>query len=126
MQRPVLIAACLGLVVACAAQKPASEETSPVAPVSPTGEAAGSTSHDVTAETEGEVVEFTEPPDVPASDAPPIEVAADRDEIICQLERRTGTNRKVRVCRPRSGNPADTAAAKQTFDTLRRSQQFEN
>ncbi|MDJ0940309.1 MAG: hypothetical protein QNJ00_11155 [Woeseiaceae bacterium] len=43
-------------------------------------------------------------------------------QVICKMERRTGTNRKVKVCR-RQPTAQEAADTRQTFESLRRSQQ---
>ena len=121
MLRLVTATAIVALMSACASAPPPATTGSASAPLS-----------DPPAPVETnppgspDVVEFAEAPAAPVAAAPVAEARDPRDEIVCMMERRTGTNRKVRVCRPRSGNPAATQAAKETFDTLRRSQQPEN
>lgn len=45
-----------------------------------------------------------------------------RNEVICRMEKRTGTNRPIRVCRSRSQNAQSAIEAKETFEILRKSQ----
>ena len=45
-----------------------------------------------------------------------------RDEIVCKMEKRTGTNRATKVCRSRSSINRSTEEGKKAFDDLRRSQ----
>ncbi len=63
-------------------------------------------------------IEFAEAPAPPQQDVP---LQANAPTVVCQLERRTGTNRKVRVCREQT-SAVDASAARETFDSLRRQQ----
>jgi len=62
-------------------------------------------------------VEIVAVPEVPKVADVPV-----RDEVICRMEKRTGTNRATRVCRTRSGNKKSAREGKETFEVLRRSQ----
>lgn len=46
-------------------------------------------------------------------------------EVVCTLERRTGSNRKFKVCR-RPQTALDEAETRRTFDSLRRTQMGEH
>lgn len=63
-------------------------------------------------------IEFAEAPVAPQQEVP---VQANAPVVVCQLERRTGTNRKVRVCREQT-SATDAADAREVFDSLRRQQ----
>ena len=45
-----------------------------------------------------------------------------RDEVVCKMEKRTGTNRRTKVCRSRSSINRSSEEGKKKFDDLRRSQ----
>lgn len=63
--------------------------------------------------------------DVEVSDIPEIPKATEipvRDDVICRMEKRTGSNRATRVCRSRSQNARTSREAKDTFEDLRKSQ----
>lgn len=65
-----------------------------------------------------EEIEVAEVPSVPAT-----AVAADRSGRVCRNERRTGTNRVVRVCRTRAEIERQQVEGKEVFDDLHDSQQ---
>ncbi len=111
MYRLVLASSVL-LLSACAASDPPAAVSTDPEPVAETS----------TAASEPGQIEFTEAPAPPQTAA----VAAPAEpQVVCQLERRTGTNRKVRVCRQQS-TAAEAAQAQQTFDSLRRQQIEQN
>ena len=59
------------------------------------------------------------------ADTSEILTAADvrrQSEVICRMEKRTGTNRASRVCRSRSQTARSAVEAKETFEILRKSQ----
>lgn len=62
-------------------------------------------------------VDVAEIPEVPEMTDIPV-----RDEVVCKMEKRTGTNRAVKVCRSRSNISRGSTEAKETFEVLRRSQ----
>ncbi len=102
-------AAAVLLLTACAASDPpvvSPAEPEPVSTVAPP------------ATSEPGQIEFAEAPPPPAQDVP---VQANAPVVVCQLERRTGTNRKVRVCREQT-SATDAAEAREVFDSLRRQQ----
>ena len=96
------------ILAACAASDPPVTSHADTEPVPATAQAPAETGQ----------IEFTEAPSPQQQDVP---VQANVPEVICQLERRTGTNRKVRVCREQTSSE-DAAAARATFDALRRQQ----
>ena len=101
-------ASFMALLMACAATEPMIVDSSvPEAapPEAPTAAEAGQ-------------IEFADAPAPPQQDVP---LQANVPTVVCQLERRTGTNRKVRVCREQT-SADDAAAARETFDSLRRQQ----
>jgi hypothetical protein len=49
------------------------------------------------------------------------QAAATANPVVCRMERRTGSNRKVKVCH-RAASAIEEAETRQTFDSLRRSQ----
>lgn len=51
-----------------------------------------------------------------------VDITPARDEVICRMEKRTGSHRAERVCRRRSQDPRSAAETKETFEELRRSQ----
>ncbi len=108
----IVLASCVLIFSACAASDPPTVVSTAAEPVvSAPADAA-----------EPGQIEFAEPPVPPESVA--VAPAAE-PEVICQLERRTGTNRKVRVCRQQS-SATDAARAQATFDSLRRQQIEQN
>jgi len=108
MNRRYLMAViCLG-IAACATSVP--ESTTP-------GVKAGNSAMDSKSTTPVGEVEIVGIPEVPMVTDIPV-----RDEVICRMEKRTGTNRATRVCRTRSGNARSARKGKETFEVLRRSQ----
>jgi len=106
-QRYVVAAIFLG-IAACATSVP--ESATPVA-------SAGNSASDNEAAPPVGDVEIVAIPEVPMVTDVPV-----RDEVICRMEKRTGTNRATRVCRTRSGNAKSARKGKETFEVLRRSQ----
>lgn len=108
MNRRYLMAViCLG-IAACATSVPES--------ITP-GVKAGNSAMDSKSTTPVGEVEIVGIPEVPMVTDIPV-----RDEVICRMEKRTGTNRATRVCRTRSGNARSARKGKETFEVLRRSQ----
>jgi hypothetical protein len=62
-------------------------------------------------------IEIADIPEIPKRTDVPV-----RDDVICQMERRTGTNRARRVCRTRSQNAKSAREGKKAFEDLRKSQ----
>ena len=108
MNRRYVVAAIFLGIAACATSGP--ESPTPVAN-------AGSPATDSKSTTPVGEVEIVAIPEVPMVTDVPV-----RDEVICRMEKRTGTNRAVRVCRTRSGNARSARKGKATFEVLRRSQ----
>ncbi len=108
MNRRYIVAATFLGIAACATSGSESPE-----PVANAGNSA-TNSKSTTSVGEVEVVDIPEVPKV--ADIPV------RNEVICRMEKRTGTNRKKRVCRSRSQIARSAEEAKETFEVLRRSQ----
>jgi len=108
MNRQYVVAAIFLGIAACATSGP--ESPKPVAN-------AGNTATDSKSTTPAGEVETADIPEVPKVASIPV-----RDEVICRMEKRTGTNRAVRVCRTRSGNAKSAREGKEKFEVLRRSQ----
>ena len=100
----ILIAAVLG-IAACASS--GTEPPPPIAKAEPAEPNSESTSGEV------EVVAV---PTVPQA-VIPVE-----SDVVCRREKKTGTNRSVKVCRKRSEENSKIPDAKKTFEDLRRSQ----
>ena len=107
------IAAVIGLSLvlsACAASGPAAPEPvaadAPAPPESPAPE-----------EQDVGTVEAPGVPEAVVADAP-----RPGGGRICRMEKRTGTNRAVRVCRSVAEVQGEAIEAKKTFEALRRSQ----
>lgn len=114
-RRYVLTAAFLG-IAACATSGPEHPETVAGTDNSVTNGAPPTTTDDV---------KVADIPDLEVADIPEVPKVTDipvRDEIVCSREKRTGTNRVIKVCRSRSSINRTSAEAKETFDDLRRSQ----
>lgn len=122
-RRHVLAAACLSLT-GCAASGPelpgpAAATTEPVAGVSAarSGESAART------DASEPVLEVAEIPRVKSTAETPTAVSvAARSEVVCRLEKRTGTNRATRVCRTRAEIDRLETESKERFKELHRSQ----
>ncbi len=108
MSRRFVMAATFLGIAACATPGPESAEPVANAEISATNDASPATTGGV------EVVDIPEVPKV--TDIPV------RDEVVCSMEKRTGTNRAKRVCRSRSSINRTAIDAKEAFDDLRRSQ----
>ncbi len=108
MNRRYVVAAIFLGIAACATSVP--ESPTPVA-------SAGNPATDNKATPPVGDVEIVAIPEVPMVTDVPV-----RDEVICRMEKRTGTNRATRVCRTRSGNAKSARKGKETFEVLRRSQ----
>jgi len=108
MNRQYLVAGIFLVIAACATSGSVSPEH---------GANAGSPARSSKSTTAGGEVEV--------ADTSEIRTVADnrgRNEVICRMEKRTGTNRATRVCRSRSQNAKSAIEAKETFEILRRSQ----
>ena len=122
MHRPFILVGAL-VLAACAAEPPAIE-TGPAADVAAAGTAetaAPASAVESTESSDGELVEALPVENVVANDTAVQPVVEAPNPVVCRLERRTGTNRKVKVCR----RPATALAEEEmrrTFDSLRRSQ----
>ena len=108
MNRRYVVAAIFLGIAACATSGP--ESPTPVAN-------AGSSATDSKSKTPAGEVEIVAIPEVPMVTDVPV-----RNEVICRMEKRTGTNRATRVCRTRSGNARSAREGKEAFEVLRRSQ----
>lgn len=108
MNRRFVMAATFLGIAACATSGPESPE--------PGAEAGISVTNDISTMTAGEV-EAVDIPEVSSVAEIPVQ-----DEVICRMERRTGTHRAKRVCRSRSSIEKTAIDAKQRFEVLRRSQ----
>ena len=95
-------------IAACATPGPETPE--PIVKVE------SATTNDTPPANPGEVV-VAEIPEVPKVTDSPV-----RDEVVCRMEKRTGTKRAKRVCRSRSSINRAAAEAKETFEDLRKSQ----
>ena len=107
IRRYVVAALFLG-IAACVTSVPQSQDSGAKARSSTTD------SNSTTAAGEMEVIDIPEVRNVA--------IVPGQDEVICRLEKRTGTNRATRVCRSRSQNARSAREAKETFEILRRSQ----
>ena len=129
MQRQLIVLLAL-LLGACASTGPdpaTSNATPPAEVAAVESTPASAPSSTATAESEDRVIEA-----LPAESAQPAEegsypvaAAPPPNPVVCQMERRTGSNRKVKVCR-RAPSALDEADTQQTFDSLRRSQMGEH
>ncbi len=108
MNRRYVVAVIFLGIAACATS--VQESPQPVA-------SAGNPAPDSKSTTPVGEVEIVAVPEVPMVTDIPV-----RDEVICRMEKRTGTNRATRVCRTRSGNARSAREGKETFEVLRRSQ----
>ena len=108
MIRQYIMTASFLAAVACATTDPNIPETVASADL-PTKES-------VPASSTGSV-EVAEIPEVAKATDIPV-----RDEVVCQMEKRTGTNRRTKVCRSRSSINRSSDEGKKKFDDLRRSQ----
>lgn len=69
------------------------------------------------------VIESARVPEVPKTDVgPAMAEAALSNNLICRVERRTGSNRPIRVCRTRAQIEQAELDGKDTFEELHRSQ----
>jgi len=108
MKRPyILIATFLGLA-ACATTGPQAPE-----PGADT-ENSATRGNTTTGVGEEQVADKQDMPKVAGTDT--------RNEIVCQMERKTGTNRKKRVCRSRAQIEKSSRDGKEAFEVLRRGQ----
>ena len=109
MNRHVVVAALFLGIAACATSVPQSQESGAEAGYSET------TSNSATPASEMVVIDILEVSEVA--------IVPGQDEVVCSMERRTGTHRKVRVCRSRSQIARSAIEAKESFEVLRRAQQ---
>ena len=108
MIRQYILTVCFLAVAACATTDvnlpetvaSADQPTTESVPATPTGN-----------------VEVAEIPEVAKATDIPV-----RDEVVCKMEKRTGTNRATKVCRSRSSINRSSEEGKKTFDVLRKSQ----
>ena len=115
MNRHYIVAALFLGIAACATSVPQSPESGAEPRNSATTRNSATPSNSATPASE-----------IVVSDVPELgEVAIipGQDEVVCSMERRTGTHRKVRVCRSRSQIARSAIEAKESFEILRRSQQ---
>lgn len=108
MNRRYIVAATCLVIAACATPGPGSPDP---------GTNAGISGTDTKPTRAVGEVDVVDDPDVPMVADIPV-----RNELICRMERRTGTNRKKRVCRTRSQNARSAREGKETFEVLRKSQ----
>lgn len=108
MNRQYAVAAVFLGIAACATSVPQSQESGAEAGNSAT------TGNSTTPAIEMAVVNVSEESEV--ANVPV------QDEIVCRMERRTGTHRATRVCRSRSQIARSSRDGKETFETLRQSQ----
>lgn len=132
MTRVLLIIFGSLLVYGCAAvNEPVAETVSATPmpapqeyPVDDAQSDSASTSTEVASSTDEEVaIPSMEPPPVERSDLPI--VVSNKNERICRRERRTGSNRAVRVCYTRAELERLEQEGKDTFRELHRSQMGE-
>ena len=109
MNRHFVVAALFLGIAACATSVPPSPESG--------AEARNSATTSNSSTPASEMVVF----DVP--EVSEVAIVPGQDEIVCRMERRTGTHRKIRVCRSRSQIARSAIEAKESFEVLRRSQQ---
>ena len=114
MHHPAILAGVSLCIAACAAPQP--QDSVPAAP--PTAAAP------VAAEDTGGVIEVVDVPQATA--AADVPTLRSQQERICHRERRTGSNRVVRVCRTRAKIAKDELESKELFDELHRSQREYN
>ena len=108
MNRHFIVAALFLGIAACATSVPQSPESGAEA------RHAATTSNSATPANEIAVVDVPELSEVAIVPA--------QDEVICSMERKTGTHRKIRVCRSRSQIARSAIEAKESFEVLRKSQ----
>ena len=119
------------LLGACAAPGPATEPGTPKAAEvvePPAAEVADAPtpapeSTASTAASDG-VIEALPAAEPSEADSYPVAATPAPQPVVCRMERRTGSNRKIKVCH-RQRSALDEADTRQTFDSLRRSQMGE-
>lgn len=105
-------------LIGCAAPTP--QAPAPVAAAQPAAPAEGATAPAA----DESVIEVVDVPQVSAAaDAPALR---SQQERVCHREKRTGSNRVVRVCRTRAEIEKDALESKELFDELHRSQKEYN
>ena len=120
-QRLASIPALLSMILAsaCASQQPEIRPAAPARP-EPPAEAASAMASPEEPATVIDVV----PAAAASESAVPYVAAPAEPELVCSFERRTGSNRKIKICR-RPQTALDEAETQRTFDSLRRSQMGE-
>ena len=108
MNRQYVVAALFLGIAACVTSVPQSQESGAEARTSAT------TSNSATPASEMVVIDVLEVSEVA--------IVPGQDEVVCRLERRTGTHRKTRVCRSRSQIARSSIEARESFEVLRKSQ----
>jgi hypothetical protein len=108
MNRQCVVAALFLGIAACATTVPQSPESGIEAGNSAT------TGNSTTPAIEMAVVNVPEESEVASV---PVQ-----DEIVCRMEKRTGSHRATRVCRSRSQTARSSREGMETFETLRQSQ----
>lgn len=116
MNKSAMLAALATCVAACAAPAPRNGDSSEPSPP-PAAEPGAAAAE---AENDGNVIEVVEVPKAAAAVEQP--QPGDRRERVCRREKRTGTNRIVRVCRSVAQIEQETIESKRVFDEIRRSQ----
>ena len=108
MNRQCVVAALFLGIAACVTSVPQSQESGAEARNSAT------TNDSTTPASEMVVIDIPEVSEV--ANVP------GQDEVVCRLEKRTGTHRATRVCRSRSQIARSSREARETFEVLRKSQ----
>ncbi len=108
MNRQYVVAALFLGIAACVTSVPQSQKSGAEARNSAT------TSNSTTPASEMVVIDIPEVSEV--ANVP------GQDEVVCRLEKRTGTHRATRVCRSRSQIANSSREARETFEVLRKSQ----
>ncbi len=114
MNRHYVVAAFFLGIAACATSVPQSQESGAEARNSATTSNTATTSNSATPASEMVVI------DVPKVSE--VAIVPGQDEVVCRMERRTGTHRKTRVCRSRSQIARSSIEARESFEVLRKSQ----
>ena len=116
MNHPAILAGVSLCIAACAAPLPQAQDSVAAAPPP--------AATPVDTEDSGDVIQVV---DVPrASTVADVPTLRSQQERVCQRERRTGSNRVVRVCRTRAEIAKDELESKELFDELHRSQREYN
>jgi hypothetical protein len=107
---------CLSLA-ACANNVPSSPESLPTVADSPTAGTEPTVQDENAPSGVQEIITVAEIPD-----APKAERTVEKQEVICERVRRTGTHRATRICRTRAEIERESLDGKDTFDELHRAQ----